>query len=141
MIRVPLRLALVVAVACSIAPMVSAQEDEPGLRVGASGVGTGIEDRELVGRSDRFDAGTDVVFWTRVEGGQPGDTVDHVWLREGEEVVTIALNVGGPSWRTWSRKTLHGSSEGSWTVEARDRDGRVLATATFTCTAEAPSGD
>jgi hypothetical protein len=117
-------------------------QDDSGLRVTRSGVGTDVEDRELVGEADRFEEGSSVVFWTRVEGGEAGDTVQHVWLHEGEEAVTIVLNIGGPSWRTWSRKSLHGgASAGNWTVEARDSEGRVLATATFTCVAGEPSGD
>lgn len=107
---------------------------EDGLTVPRSGVGTDVQDRELVGESDTFEEGREIVFWTLVDGGADGDAVDHVWIREGEEVVVVGLAVGGPRWRTWSRKTLHPGSAGSWKVEARDRDGNVLAEATFTCT-------
>jgi hypothetical protein len=125
--------ALVLAIAAWTGSV--AQDDGAGLRVTTSGVGTGIEDRELTGQADRFPEGTQVVFWTRVEGGAAGDTVDHVWIRDGEEVVTIGLSVGSPNWRTWSRKTLHRGAAGDWRVEARDREGRVLASAEFTCEA------
>jgi hypothetical protein len=46
-------------------------------------------------------------------------------------VQSIDLVIGGSHWRTQSNKTLWGV--GSWTVEVRDREDRVLATAAFNC--------
>ena len=97
------------------------------------GVGTGIENRQLVGRSDRFSEGTEVWFLTHVQGGSPGDTIHHVWLQQGVESWRIALRVGGPRWRTYSAKKLHPGSAGDWAVEARDDAGRVLARRDFLC--------
>jgi hypothetical protein len=85
----------------------------------------------LVGRSDRFAAGTQAWFWTRVEGGKPGDRIHHVWLHEGVEAARITLSIGGSRWRTQSAKTLR--SAGAWAVEARDAAGRVLARTEFDC--------
>jgi hypothetical protein len=76
------------------------------------------------------------VFWTLVVGGSAGDRISHVWLRDGEEMLAVGLAIGGPHWRTWSNKTLHTGSAGSWAVEARDAEGRVLARDEFTCVAE-----
>lgn len=106
---------------------------ESHLSVPESGVGSGIADRELEGEGDRFAEGTAVVFWTRVVGGQEGERIRHVWLREGQEVISIGLTLGGPQWRTYSRKTLHPGSAGNWTVEARDGEDRVIARAEFVC--------
>ena len=64
-------------------------------------------------------------------GGGPGDTIRHVWTREGKWMGSHELNIGGTHWRTQSRKTLWGT--GKWAVEARDADGNVLARAEFTC--------
>ena len=97
------------------------------------GVGTGIENRQLVGRSDRFREGTEVWFLTHVQGGSPGDTIHHVWLRQGVERWRIALRVGGSRWRTYSAKKLHPGSAGDWAVEARDDAGHVLARRDFLC--------
>ena len=102
------------------------------LTVEAFGVGTDVVNRRLIGESDRFTEGASVAFWTRVIGGGSGETVRHVWLRQGKVVQTVDLRVGGPHWRTHSRKTLWGV--GDWAVEARGADGRVLARATFVCT-------
>lgn len=104
-----------------------------GLAVDDSGVGTAVADRELEGRADRFDEGTKVAFWTRVSGGEPGDRIVHVWMREGEEVFSVELEAGGAGWRTWSTKTLFPGSAGRWVVEARDVQGQVLARHEFNC--------
>ena len=90
-------------------------------------------DRELKGKSDRFEEGSQVVFLTRVIGGEEGDRIRHVWIRDKEEVVSVGLTLGGSHWRTYSRKTMHPGSVGDWVVEARDDADRVLARAEFTC--------
>ena len=97
------------------------------------GVGTHVENRELKGKGETFDPGRQVVFWTRVLGGSQGDRVQHVWIHEGKEVISVGLAVGSSHWRTYSRKTLHAGSAGNWAVEARTSTGEVLARAEFTC--------
>jgi transcriptional regulator with XRE-family HTH domain len=114
-------------------------DPEPGPVAGAlavpeHGVGREVRDNRLVGAGDRFEEGSVVRFWTLVTGGAPGDTVRHVWSREGREVQTIVLRLGAARWRTHSAKTLLAGSAGSWTVEARDESGAVLATDRFVCT-------
>lgn len=95
------------------------------LTLAASGVGTSIADRQLVGRSERFAADSPVVFWTHVRGGRAGDTIDHVWFREGALMGATSLAVGSDDWRTQSRRRL--DPPGAWAVEARDAEGQVLA--------------
>jgi len=95
------------------------------------GVGTAIGNRQLIGEGRRFSQGTQVWFWTRVDNGNPGDRIDHVWLHEGVEAATVSLELGGLRWRTYSAKMLH--SAGDWTVEARDEVGHVLARTEFVC--------
>lgn len=97
------------------------------------GVGTAVEDHRLIGPSDRFAEGSRVWFWTRVEGGAAGDSVTHVWIRGGREILAVPLEIGGPHWRTQSSHTLVAGSAGEWTVEARDDEGNVLARDSFTC--------
>jgi len=110
-------------------------EPDPGARLSVpdAGVGTGVVNRQLVGAGDRFSEGSQVAFWTRVLGGRAGDTIRHVWIHAGRDVEAIELNVGGPHWRTHSRKTMFSGSVGSWAVEARDPEGRVLARQEFDC--------
>ncbi len=95
------------------------------------GVGTAIENRQLTGEGNRFSKGSQVWFWTRVDNGNPGDRIDHVWLHEGVETASVSLELGGLRWRTYSAKLLH--SAGDWTVEARDEVGHVLARTEFVC--------
>lgn len=103
------------------------------LTIADYGVGTAVENRQLVGRADRFTEGTQAHFWTRVQGGAPGSRIVHVWLRAGGEEMRRELRVDGPSWRTYSTLVLPSGSAGEWAVEARDEAGRVLARSEFTC--------
>ena len=100
-----------------------------GLHVPESAIGSDVRNKKLVGATDQFRAGSAAWFWTRAEGGQRGDRIEHVWLHEGEPVARIGLRIGGSSWRTYSSKILR--SIGEWTVEARDAEGRVLARRDF----------
>jgi hypothetical protein len=99
------------------------------------GVGTGVSNRMLTGRGDRFTTGTQVWFWTRTVGGKRGDTLTHVWIHEGGQTITYDRDLGGAHWRNSSRKSLKSTSVGRWVVEARDSAGRVLARTAFQCVA------
>lgn len=101
------------------------------VHVTESGVGRRVVRTRLEGVSDRFAPGEVAWFQTRVLGGRGGEIVRHVWIFEGRPQQTVTLRLGGPDWRTHSNKTLY--KEGSWTVEARDDAGRVLASAALTC--------
>jgi len=101
------------------------------IRVTASGVGTGVVDRRLVGQGTRFEEGSTAFFFTRVVGAAPGQKLRHVWLHEGRVIQSIVLPLGSAHWRTHSSKTL--LVKGYWVVEARSDDGRVLARAEFRC--------
>src|SRR5262245_7502472 len=68
--------------------------------VSAQGVGTRIVDHNLVGASDQFTEGDRVWYWTRIEGGTNGETIEHVWIHEGVEVNRVQVELGGPHWRT-----------------------------------------
>jgi hypothetical protein len=129
------RIAILLALACIPLGSWSVEEGNgPGeMSVEAYGVGTGVVDRELEGEASQFAEGDKVWFWTRVVGGRQGDRIEHVWLRDGEEMLTVGLVIGGSHWRTWSNKLLHPGSGGAWAVEARDATGNVLARAEFAC--------
>jgi cytoskeletal protein RodZ len=105
----------------------------PRLLVTSSGVGTDVVEQQLVGRSDTFPVGAHVAFWTHVLGGRRGDSIRHVWSHRGRKAGAVVLPLGGPSWRTQSRKTLLTGSEGDWIVEAQDSKGRALARYEFRC--------
>ena len=95
-----------------------------------------MENRRLIGRTDRFVEGTVVWFWTRVLGGEPGQVIHHFWIHEGREVGRADLAIGGSHWRTQSRLVLPEGSTGRWVAEARNADGQVLAKEEFFCISE-----
>jgi transcriptional regulator with XRE-family HTH domain len=106
----------------------------PTLGIPEFGVGTGIEDRQLVGQRTDFAEGSKVWFWNHVEGGSAGNRIEHVWLKDGEVALRVSLKLGGSRWRTYSNKAMHAGAAGKWAVEARDSNGHVLARSEFSCT-------
>lgn len=105
----------------------------PDITIPDFGVGTGVENRRLVGAGSEFPERSEVVFWNRVRGGGPGDGIVHVWLHEGRGIARIPLTIGGSHWRTYSTRPLPRGAAGRWTVEARGLDGALLARQEFVC--------
>ena len=103
------------------------------LTISQVGVGTGVVERSLVGRNDRFPEGAQVWFWTRIVGGKSGDRVRHVWIHEGRTRMNAELRVGGSHWRTYSTLELPAGTAGEWVVEVRAANGTVLAQEKFLC--------
>ncbi len=90
--------------------------------------GTGVENRELVGEATSFPAGTTVWVWSLVKNAE--GSVKHVWKRDGKEVWTATMRIGGKKWSTSSRRTI--PNAGSWEVDVQTADGTSLGTAAFT---------
>lgn len=105
--------------------------DTPPLDVSDFELGTDVVNHRVVDVRRDFQEGTVASFFTRVRGGSPGRTIHHAWIREGRLIQSIELPLGSPNWRTYSKKTLWGA--GDWAVEARDRNGKVLARIDFRC--------
>ena len=76
------------------------------------------------------DVGT-VYFHTTVTGEFGETTVEHVWLREGEEMARVILDVRSPRYRTWTAKKIPAAWAGSWEVRLVDANGEVLRTVGF----------
>lgn len=68
---------------------------------------------------------TQIIFFTELHAAQ-GQTVFHVWERDGTEMARVAFDVGGPRWRVYSTKNLEPSWLGKWTVRVEDAAGREL---------------
>jgi len=115
------------------APAIEPAAGSSHLSIPAHGVGRDVVDHELVGEAGRFAEGERIWFWTRIEGAEAGESVDHIWLHEGVESLRVSLKLGGARWRTHSYKHMVPGSSGRWTVEARDETGRVLARREFVC--------
>ena len=93
---------------------------------------TAVEDREPVGVAESFPADVGSIYFHTTLTGEFGETtVEHVWLREGEEMARIRLEVRSPRWRTWTAKKIPAAWAGSWEVRLLDGDGEVLRTAAF----------
>lgn len=109
-----------------------AQEAGKDLSVKKAVMARTMEEREPAGEATAFprDVGQ-IVCFTRLDA--PADTVIyHVW-RHGETLhAKVQLSVGAGSWRTWSRKRIHPSWTGDWTVDIEDETGEVLETLRFT---------
>jgi cytoskeletal protein RodZ len=118
-------------VAAEMAPTTTPPTSETNAQLSVTefGVGTGVENRTLVGKGDSFSRGDRCVFWTRVVGGRDGDEISHRWLHDGEVAMSVNLPIDASHWRTYS--TLQPGSAGNWIVEARDAENRLLARSTF----------
>ena len=80
-----------------------------------------------------------ILFFTELHGTQ-GQTIFHVWEREGTEMARVAFEVGGPRWRVYSTKNLVPSWLGQWIVRVEDGNGRELDRAGFSYVSTAASG-
>lgn len=112
-------------------PTEPSEQGASNLTVADAATGTGVVDRDLVGRGDRFAEGASVWFWTRVVGGGDGERIRHVWMHDGRVHMNAELPIDGAHWRTYSNLELPLGTAGEWTLEVRGADGAVLATATF----------
>ena len=114
-----------------VAPVAKPTGPPSDLSITESALGRRVVSGRLEGEGTEFHEGDVVCFQTRVLGGRRGDAIRHVWIYEGRAQQSISLRVNDADWRTHSAKTIYKS--GSWSVEARDASGRVLASAAFTC--------
>jgi Protein of unknown function (DUF2914) len=71
-------------------------------------------------------------FYTRVASAR--DTVvEHRWYREDRlhQRVELSIRPNQSGFRTYSRNTISADRAGTWKVELRSEDGRVLHEETF----------
>lgn len=90
--------------------------------------GTGVEKRAIVGEAASFPAGTTVWVWSLIQNGE--GAVKHVWKRDGSDVWTATLKVGGKRWSTQSRRTI--PKPGAWEVDVQTAEGASLGSVAFT---------
>ena len=91
---------------------------------------TGVENRQPVGVADTFPADVGKVYaWMRVTGAAD-QAIQVVWRYESL-TFNVPLEIGGPSWRTWSSKIIMPVWTGEWTVEVLDARGNSITGTTF----------
>jgi hypothetical protein len=101
----------------------------------ASGAGTGVHERALVGAADAFPAGTDRVYvWFAVAApARYRQAVRFEWYRDGEPAggVLETLVVGGrrEGFRTWSSHAA--PAPGRWRVDLRTDSSQLVARESF----------
>ena len=111
-----------------------AQEAQPtGLAVAEAAVATGVVEREPQGAAETFAPSVGQLYcWTNVTGAAEGTKIEHVWYHGDQEAARIAVTVNGPTWRTWTRKTIPAEWTGAWRVDVVGPDGTVLKSVSFT---------
>jgi hypothetical protein len=89
-----------------------------------------VKDRDPQDEVETAKVGDVLVGWTQISAAED-TTITHRWLREGETISDVSLNIKkSPSYRAWSRKTI--GSPGNWTWQILDADGNVLKEVSFT---------
>lgn len=113
----------------------SAMDGEPekksDITVSASAVCTAIADRMPEGAASEFSKDTPkIYYWTKIEGGQ-GTEIKHIWYAGETGIGEVPLKITGPSFRTWSSKTVYPGLEGGLSVAVVDENGNELKKDTF----------
>lgn len=118
----------------------SAPADAAAGRVARAAVTTAVLNREPVDSVDRVsDEVAQLSYFTELIDLQ-GQTVTHVWERQGEEMARVSFEIGGPRWRVHSTKRLRPDWIGAWKVSVVDGAGNELRSDHFYF-AEAEAGE
>ena len=83
-------------------------------------LGTGVQDKLIVGEDSTFAVNTKVYVWTKIAGAM-GDSIVVNWKRADKEYNAV-IEIGGSPWRTWNYKTV--SAAGNWTVTVSTGSGK-----------------
>lgn len=94
-------------------------------------IGTGIENRELVGPGETFQLSVGRLYCFSRVSNATGSEIEHVWYKGDTEMARVKLSIGGSPWRTHSSKNLGEDGAGDWRCEVV-HDGSVIQTARFT---------
>ncbi len=91
-------------------------------------LGTGVQDKQIVGEDSTFAVNTKVYVWMKITGAM-GDSIMVNWKHADKEY-KAAIEIGGSPWRTWNYKTV--TAAGSWTVTVTTASREVLKEVSFT---------
>lgn len=87
---------------------------------------TSVVDREPVDELASIPPEVNKICFFSEVVNMTGETIKHRWLHNGEPMAEVTINIGGPRWRAYSRKTLPGFGTGTWSVEIVDSYGNTL---------------
>ncbi len=103
------------------------------LTVEESSISTSVVDLEPEGIAVSFPADVGKLYaFTKITGGEEGDTIVHNWYYGEELMAEVTLNVKSSEYRTYSSKNIWNAWTGDWRVEIATEDGTVLETLNFT---------
>jgi len=106
--------------------------EEPALKVSDAVICKDVKDSAPVEPGSSFPSDAGKLFcFTRILGAKGEITVTHVWFLEGKQIALVPLKVGSPNWRTWSSKQISPEWVGTWKVEVRDPEDKVIHTLEF----------
>ena len=105
----------------------------PELKVEQIVIAKEVKDRAPVEPGDKFSAEVGKLYcFTKISGARGETEIKHVWYLADKVVGEVPLKINGPTWRTWSYKTIDKTMTGAWKAEVQDESGKVLATVNFT---------
>ncbi len=137
-------LALFVMSASASSALALPPEEKRGsdLTVGTAAICRDVQEREPIDSGNSFPPGVGRLYcFTRVNGAAEPTHVTHVWFHDDKEVHRMELNVDGPTWRTWTYKTIPPEWTGAWRVDIEDADGVIIYSLPFTIAAETPADE
>ncbi len=105
--------------------------EPPSGRVARASFTTGVIDREPQDSITSLPSDVSQILFYSEFSGLEGQTLTHVWERDGIEMARVPFAVGGSRWRVYSTKNLEPSWLGEWTVSVVDDEGRVLRSESF----------
>ena len=108
-------------------------------RVARAGFTTQVVDREPQDSVTSLPNDASQILFYSEFSGLEGQTLTHVWERDGIEMARVPFVVGGSRWRVYSTKNLEPSWLGEWKVSVVDEEGRVLRSETFSYSKLAPT--
>ena len=114
-----------------LSPVIHAQDagmkSQAGPKVVQMKLGTGVQDKQIVGEDSTFALNSKVYVWLKITGSA-GDSLTVTW-KQGDHSYKGNIFVGGNGWRVWAYKTV--SMAGEWTVAISTQAGDVLKDASF----------
>lgn len=106
-------------------------EEAIGLKVEAR-LGTGLEEREIIGEAYNFPSSIGRVYcWTLILGSEEPTEITHVWYYGEKKMAEVKLAIKSQRYRTWSCKTILPEWVGNWRVEVVDAVGNLLKSISF----------
>ena len=124
----------VIAASLTVATLAGAQQPTQAGAAAAPAadvsVGTGIENRALVGAAETFPVATGKLFCQSRVSNASGSEIEHVWYKGDMEMARVKLMVSGSPWRTHSSKNIGEDGAGEWRCDVV-HDGKVIQSAKF----------